>query len=100
MKNPNVDTSSKDSNSGPHNCKADALPHDHEHHKDFFYHVTAKFQQYWDTPLQILFILDQNDFLALGTELDLLKNICSLSHITIVLVEPMWVGGQVCQELE
>ena len=33
MKNPKVETRSRDSNSGPHNCKADALPHDHGHHK-------------------------------------------------------------------
>ena len=32
MKNPKVDTRSQDSNSGPHNCKADALPQDHGHH--------------------------------------------------------------------
>ena len=29
MKNPKVETHSQDSNSGPHNCKADALPHEH-----------------------------------------------------------------------
>ena len=32
MKNPKVETRSRDSNSGPHECKADALPHDHGHH--------------------------------------------------------------------
>ena len=31
MKNPKVETRSRDSNSGPHDCKADALPHDHRH---------------------------------------------------------------------
>ena len=34
MKNPEVETRSRASNSGPHDCKADALPHDHGHHKD------------------------------------------------------------------
>ena len=33
MKNPKVETRSRDSNSGPHDCKVDALPHDHGHHK-------------------------------------------------------------------
>ena len=32
MKNPKVETRSRDSNTGPHDCKADALPHDHGHH--------------------------------------------------------------------
>ena len=32
MKNPKVETRSRDSNSGPYDCKADALPHDHRHH--------------------------------------------------------------------
>ena len=32
MKNPKVETRSRDSNLGPHDCKADALPHDHGHH--------------------------------------------------------------------
>ena len=32
MKNPEVETHSRDSNSGPHDCKIDALPHDHGHH--------------------------------------------------------------------
>ena len=32
MKNPKVETRSRDSNSGPQDCKADALPHDHGHH--------------------------------------------------------------------
>ena len=32
MKNPKVETRSRDSNSGPHDCKAGALPHDHVHH--------------------------------------------------------------------
>ena len=32
MKNPKVDTCSRDSNSGPDDCKAVALPHDHGHH--------------------------------------------------------------------
>ena len=32
MKNPKVETRSLDSNLGPHDCKADALPHDHGHH--------------------------------------------------------------------
>ena len=27
-----VETRSRDSNSGPHDCKAHALPHDHGHH--------------------------------------------------------------------
>ena len=31
MKNPKVETRSRDSNLGPHICKADALPHDHGH---------------------------------------------------------------------
>ena len=31
-KNPKVETRSRDSNSGPYDCKADALPHDHGHH--------------------------------------------------------------------
>ena len=31
MKNPRVETHSQDSNSGPHDCKADALPHDNIH---------------------------------------------------------------------
>ena len=35
MKNPKVETHSRDSNSGPHDCKVDALPHDHGHHKEF-----------------------------------------------------------------
>ena len=33
MKNPKVETRSRESNSGPHDCKAVALPHDHGHHK-------------------------------------------------------------------
>ena len=33
MKNPKVETRSWDSNLGPHDCKADALPHDHGQHK-------------------------------------------------------------------
>ena len=37
MKNPKVETRSRDSNLGPHDCKADALPHDHGHHS--FIHV-------------------------------------------------------------
>ena len=32
MKNPKVGTCSRDSNSGPHDCKVDALPQDHGHH--------------------------------------------------------------------
>ena len=32
MKNPEVETRSQDSNLGPHDCKADALPHGHGHH--------------------------------------------------------------------
>ena len=32
MKNPKVETRSRDSNLGPHDCKADAVPHDHGHH--------------------------------------------------------------------
>ena len=32
MKNPKVETRSRDSNSGLHDCKADALPHDRGHH--------------------------------------------------------------------
>ena len=32
MRNPKVETRSRDSNSGPHDCKADALPQDHGHH--------------------------------------------------------------------
>ena len=32
MKNPKVETRSRDSNLGPHDCKAHALPHDHGHH--------------------------------------------------------------------
>ena len=36
MKNPKVETRSQDSNSGPHDCKADALPHDHRHHTEIF----------------------------------------------------------------
>ena len=32
MKNPKVETRSRDSNSGPLDCKADGLPHDHGHH--------------------------------------------------------------------
>ena len=32
MKSPKVETRSRDSNLGPHDCKADALPHDHGHH--------------------------------------------------------------------
>ena len=32
MKNHKVETRSRDSNLGPHDCKADALPHDHGHH--------------------------------------------------------------------
>ena len=32
MKNCKVETSSRDSNSGPHDCKANTLPHDHRHH--------------------------------------------------------------------
>ena len=30
--NPKVDTRSQESNSGPYDCEADALPHDHGHH--------------------------------------------------------------------
>ena len=36
MKNPKVETRSRGSNSGPHDCKVDALPHDHGHHTLFF----------------------------------------------------------------
>ena len=32
MENPKVETRSRDSNSEPHDCKADAVPHDHGHH--------------------------------------------------------------------
>ena len=32
MRNPKVETRPRDLNSGPHDCKADALPHDHGHH--------------------------------------------------------------------
>ena len=32
MKNPKVEIRSRDSNSGPHDCKVDALPYDHGHH--------------------------------------------------------------------
>ena len=32
MKNPKVETRSRDSNLGSQDCKADALPHDHGHH--------------------------------------------------------------------
>ena len=39
MKNPKVETRSRDSNSGPHDCKVDALPHDHGHH-NFISHVS------------------------------------------------------------
>ena len=35
MKNPKVETRSRDSNLGPHDCKADALPHDHGHHTEW-----------------------------------------------------------------
>ena len=35
MKNPKVETRSRDSNSGPLDCKADALPHDHGHHTKY-----------------------------------------------------------------
>ena len=31
MKNPKVETHSRDSNSGPHDCKVEALPRDHGH---------------------------------------------------------------------
>ena len=34
MKNPKVETRSRDSNSGPQDCKVDALPHDHGHHQE------------------------------------------------------------------
>ena len=37
MKNPEVETRSRDSNSGPQDCKADALPHDHGHHGHSIY---------------------------------------------------------------
>ena len=33
MENPKVETRSRDSNSGPHDCEADVLPHDHGHHQ-------------------------------------------------------------------
>ena len=36
MKNPKVETRSQDSNSGPHDCKVNALPHDHGHHNKGF----------------------------------------------------------------
>ena len=32
LKNPIDETRSRDSNSGPHDCKADALPHDQPEH--------------------------------------------------------------------
>ena len=32
LNSPKVDTRSRESNFGPHDCKADALPHDHGHH--------------------------------------------------------------------
>ena len=41
MKNPKVETRSWDSNLGPHDCKADPLPHDHGHH--------TMFGTYWST---------------------------------------------------
>ena len=34
MKNPKVETRSRDSNSEHQDCEADALPHDHEHHQE------------------------------------------------------------------
>ena len=40
MKNPKVETRSQDSNLGPHDCKADALPHDHGHH-NYYSSVTT-----------------------------------------------------------
>ena len=36
MKNPKVETRSRDTNLGPHDCKADALPHDHGHHTSVY----------------------------------------------------------------
>ena len=32
IENPKVDTRSRESNTRHHDCKADALPHDHGHH--------------------------------------------------------------------
>ena len=49
MKNPKVETRSRDSNLGPHDCKADALPHDHGHHTHFrrrFQTATSSARQY------------------------------------------------------
>ena len=43
MKNPKVETRSRDSNSGTHDCKADALPHDHGHHKFILFDFTNCF---------------------------------------------------------
>ena len=42
MKNPKVETRSRDSNLGPHDCKADALPHDHGHHQFASLHKLSK----------------------------------------------------------
>ena len=33
MRNPKVDTRPRESKSGPRECAADALPHDHGHHQ-------------------------------------------------------------------
>ena len=33
MKNPKVETNSRDSNSRPYDCEANDLPYDHGHHK-------------------------------------------------------------------
>ena len=42
MKNPKVEIRSRDSNSEPHDCKADALHHDHGHHTiSMQYHDTS-----------------------------------------------------------
>ena len=42
MKNPGDETRSWDSNSGPHACKADALPHDHGHHTKYYAQVQGE----------------------------------------------------------
>ena len=51
MKNPKFETRSRDSNSGPHDCEADALPHDHGHH------VSTLFQSYQATTFNFMHFL-------------------------------------------
>ena len=63
MKNPKIETLSGDSNSGPHDCKAYTLPHDHGHHRHRSYIWTVIYKCFEFRPILTLYhtILTFND---------------------------------------